>query len=262
MADADEYETALGHLARATRSLGLPVLNPAEGILRTRRDRAPELLDGIDGLMIPRCVRFSPTRPAHFREVFEREEFQYPVMIRPERSQTAAGLIRVMDEADWDKIYEMPWIGASIYMTQWVDYRQASGWYAKARIVVAGERISVRHILRSREWLIHAMERTEESAAWELPYLEGAGQWEAVQRIGRAVRTRFGLDFFGIDVGMIDENSFVLFEANAAMSILSDYMMPEIRKTEFLANLRRIERDVIAALASKGVPVTAEAASF
>jgi glutathione synthase/RimK-type ligase-like ATP-grasp enzyme len=262
MADADEYQTALRYLDRATASLGLPILNPAAGILQTRRDRAKEVLSDIPGLEVPNCVRFEPKVPSDFREIFEKEGFEYPVLVRPTRSQTAAGLVQIETESDWNRIFETPWIGTSVYMTQWIDHRRPDGWYAKARIVVAGDQVSVRHVLRSDHWLIHAMERTEESAAWELSYLRQVKEWETVQRIGEAARDRFGLDFFGMDVGMLEDDRFVLFEANAAMSILSDYKMPNIRRNEFWENLQSIEREVIDAFAQKGVPITASAASF
>ena len=140
-------------------------------------------------------------------------------------------------------------------MTQFVDFRDSNGRFTKARMVIAGNKISLRHILSSDDWLIHAGNRDQASADHELERLGTVTSWDRMMQVGRDIHARIGLDFFGVDLGIQSDDSFVLFEANAAMSILSTNHTPEYRQQDYLDHIASIERDVVAALQAIGIPL-------
>lgn len=247
-ADHDEYRGAMEMLAGLARSRGLPVFNAPEAVLNSRRDRVSELAQGIAGLTAPRCVRFRAAAPEDFARVFAAEGFDFPVLVRPARSQTGHHLVKIDGPDDWQKIHAIPWGGADLYMTQFVDFRSAEGGYVKIRAVIAGDRMVIRHTLFADDWAIHAMDRTPEIVDREFELHKALYANETFTDVVSELRRRVGLDFFGIDMGMIDPGHFVLFEANAAMSILSTQHMPTHRRPEYMRILKSIEEGLLVGL--------------
>lgn len=244
LADADQYLDAVRYLDHELRDVEIPVFNAPAGILQTQRQIVWRELQDIPNLVTPKCVRFRPGLPNHFLQVYEQEGFSYPVLIRPVGSHTGADLVIIEKEEDWGRIFSIPWGGSEIYMTQWVDYQSDKGEWRKLRMVITPDRIGLRHVLFGKDWLVHAMERGHEEVERELEIVQSSDSWEAFQEIGSQIRDRVNLDYFGADLGYKSETEFVLFEANASMSILSKANTPEYRQDEYFANISALERDV------------------
>jgi hypothetical protein len=248
LADPDRYAVALEQLDQKLTGNPVPVFNHPRAILNTQRDVIWKQLADVENLISPRCDRFVATHPDHFRAAFEKGEFDFPVLIRPAGSHTGNDLIIIENERDWDKIYTVSWSGHEMYMTQWVDFQAANGDWPKLRLSVTCNGIKLRHILYGDSWLVHSTVRDTETVERELEVLLGADNWQALQKLGADIRQKVDLDFFGVDLGWKSESEFVLFEANASMSILSNRHMPEHRREDYVENLRRIEQDVWQAL--------------
>ncbi|WP_293575820.1 hypothetical protein [Phaeobacter sp.] len=248
LADADHYETALEFLAHRFADRTLPIFNRPEAILRSRRDRVWQHLDGIDNLICPQCIRFSPEHPEDFVTVFADNGFTYPVLLRPQGSHSGKHLLKIDSPADWDKLHSIPWGGRGFYMTQWVDFQSSPGEWRKLRLAITPDRVRLRHILFSDSWLIHSALRDEDIVKRELEVLRSANEWAELQAVGAAIRDRLPLDFFGVDLGWRADGQFVLFEANASMSILSYHNMPEFHQEVYRQNINSIETDVWRAL--------------
>ena len=244
LADADQYPHALQDLDKALKDKPVPVYNHPYGILKTRRDYVWAQLLDVPNLIAPKCVRFQATSPNTFIRAFEKAGFEFPVIIRPTGSHTGHDMIKVDSKDDWPKIFSIPWGGLEMYMTQWTDFQSEAGEWRKLRLCLTKGRVTLRHILISDSWLIHAMDRDDHIVDRELEVLQSADDWKAIQRIGADVFDRIGLDYCGIDLGYKSESEFVLFEANPCMSILSRMAMPEYRRDEYEANLKKIEDQV------------------
>lgn len=245
LADPDHYPHALEFLARKLDGHDMPVFNHPQAVIETRRDLSARKLAGIKNLIVPKCERFLATHPDHFLQTFERGGFAYPVLVRPAGSHTGEDLVKVDGPQDWHKVHHIPWGGQYIFMTQWVDFQNAAGHWPKIRLSVTSAGIQLRHILYGDGWLIHSVVRDEETLKRELEILNNAHEWEAIHELGREIRDRVGLDFFGVDLGWKSDSEFVLFEANASMSILSRRNMPELHEKNYL----RVQQDVRRALA-------------
>ena len=247
-ADPDEYSRAMRYLGDLADKTGLPVFNHPDGVMNSRRDRVSEVLAGIDGLTVPRCVRFHPQLPEDFRTVFAENGFSYPVLVRPAASQSGDHLVRISDADGWDAIFAIPWGGKAMHMTQFVDFANTDGEYLKIRAVSVGDRIHIRHVLIADDWLVHAMDRTEDIVDREFKLIAALQANPTFLSVVKEAKARIGLDYFGMDLGWRSENDFVLFEANAAMSILSNAHMPTYRRAEYLAILKQIEESVVRAV--------------
>ncbi len=249
-ADPDEYASAMAYLKRLAKASGGPVFNHPDGVMNSRRDRVSEILQGIEGLIAPKCVRFSPQHPADFQAAFAENDMQYPVLIRPTASQSGNHLVRVDGPDEWDKVFAIPWGGATIHMTQFVDFANDTGEYIKVRAVCAGNEIHIRHVLIADQWLVHAMDRTDAIVDREFLLHQQLRENETFNRVVAEAKSRIGLDYFGIDLGWRADDAFVLFEANAAMSILSKAHMPTYRRPEYEKILDDIEDAVLRAIRS------------
>lgn len=226
LADLDDYAEALGTLDDVLGASSR-IWNHPRAIALTRRDLAPQVFGDIPGLQVPHVVRIRATHPGIFRETFAREGFSYPVLVRPVSSQTGVGLVRIRSAADWAQVEGFSSLGRIYFMTQFVDYRDSRGRYAKVRLCFVDDTMSLREYGVSGGWQIGSGGSTSPSGndavtrAIDL-LLSMAGsfdRWEALQRIGREMMERCPLNFWGVDLGVRDTDDFVLFEANAAMTM-------------------------------------------
>jgi hypothetical protein len=67
---------------------------------------------------------------------------------------------------------------------------------------------------------IKALEAVE-MLQYHSDFSENGVRWSRLRRIMGEIQSRLPLDFFGVDLGVRDDSTFVFFEANAAMTILS-----------------------------------------
>ena len=247
-ADPDEYGRALAYLRHLLKETGAPVFNHPDGVLNSRRDKVSEILQGIEGLTAPRCVRFAPKLPADFEKTFAEHGLAYPVLVRPVASQSGTHLVRIDSADDWDKVHTIPWGGQTLHMTQFVDFGRKDGDYIKIRAVCAGDQILIRHTLIADNWLVHAMDRTDAIVDREFELHRQLRANPTFNAVVREAKKRIGLDFFGLDLGWPSDDQFVLFEANAAMSILSTTHMPTYRRADYMKLLKDIEESVVRAI--------------
>lgn len=227
MTDADTYRGALGWLDQAF-SGRLPVFNAPRAVAQTRRDLSTARLQGIEGLIVPKCLRIAPADREELLRIFHAEGFAYPVLVRPVSTQSAGGLIKIDGPQDWDRLPAAAY-GRPFFLTQFVDFRSDRGDYVRVRVAFVGDVAVLRGYTRQPDWLI--------TRAWGdapgkadidafLAEVAGFAGWSDLVRVSAEVIRRGGLDFWGMDIGVIDARTFVLFEANPAMSILDPYGMP------------------------------------
>jgi hypothetical protein len=218
-ADDDDYHDALRALDAAFGS-SLPIFNHPRAVADSRRDRVAALLTGIPGLIVPRCIRLVPEAPGDFQKAFAAHGFRYPVLVRPATSQSAEGLVKVDTPFGWDAVFAGPWLRRAHYITEFVDTRRSTGDYLKLRVAFIGDEMMLRSHKPTRGWLNKGMGgATPAQVAEFLRLHESFHDWTALRQLAAALRDRLRLDFFGADLGAMEDGRFVLFEANAAMSM-------------------------------------------
>jgi tetratricopeptide (TPR) repeat protein len=204
-----------GRFVRAQRA---PSLNPSDRVLAISRERLPHTLANVDA-DVPAVTEIA-------REELARNgsPLPYPVIVRPVGSHAGHDLARVASRAELDG-YLARAKAAAFFLSPFVEYENADGYYRKYRFVyVDGEPFPV-HLAISPNWMIHYYNapmaehkwmRDEEAAFLADPWAAfGGSLGEAV----RAVAPAAGLEYFGIDCSIGPEGRLLVFEADAAMLV-------------------------------------------
>jgi glutathione synthase/RimK-type ligase-like ATP-grasp enzyme len=220
--DADLAEPSLEAVQRFIATSSKAVLNAPAKVMRTRRDRTPALLGGLEDVAVPRTVRLAAADiAAHgLAELARRQDFSGPVLLRPVGSHGGQGL---MLARDLDALAGAAPGAGDCYLTGYIDYRSPDGLYRKYRVLFVDRRPFAYHQAISEGWMVHhetsgmaafAARRQEEARFLDDPQgAIGARAMAAVGRIGQAL----DLDYCGVDFGVLPDGRVLVFEANATM---------------------------------------------
>jgi hypothetical protein len=147
-----------------------------------------------------------------------------PLVVRPVGSQAGFALARIEDtQALHAYLAEHP--HDAYFVTPFVEYRNADGFYRKYRVIFVSGVPYPCHLAISPRWMIHyynaamadhAWMREEEARFLAAPDEVFAGAAGAgLREIAEAVP----LDYFGIDCAIAPDGRLLLFEADAAMLV-------------------------------------------
>lgn len=225
MADADLHVTTLRQAAHFAAQLKAPCFNAPEAVLATGRADVAQRLRGIPGLEVPRTVKVRENRITGLQAAMERAGMVYPVIARLPGDQGGVSTYRIDGPGGWEQLHCLPWGGNDLYLTQYVDYRDADGLFRKLRLAVVGKKIIVKHRYASRGWMVHFRARAPGTDGEERDFLESF-ESRVLPGVGEtvlAVADRLRLDYFGIDASLRPDGRLLLFEANATMSMLDSH---------------------------------------
>ena len=218
----------------------IPIFNHPDRLFHTARDRQSAQLSGIDGLTVPRCVRFSFETADDIARVFEENGFRFPVLVRPNELQTGQGMKRIDNHEQWADLLYTRWYRQDHLMIQFEDSRTDEGIFQKARVVFIGGKPFLRHVKAAADWLVHnnAKQSVPGFAEREIEIIDQLEADADFMTICDTIGGRIGLDFCGADIGVdLANKTFVLFEANPSMSVF----FPQ-RDNLSAADLERRER--------------------
>ncbi len=185
------------------------------------------LLSGIPGCRIPRILRLDPDTDVSTAALAALLPFAFPVLARP--AGTHGG-------DDFEKLESLDELARFLarrpdtdhYVIEYVDYASPDGHFRKYRFIFVGEEILPYHLAIGNDWKVHHVSTDMASQPWmqheEAAFLANpaavfdAAQYQAL----RAVRERFGLDYFGIDCALDPDGNLVVFEVNASMLVHDD----------------------------------------
>ncbi len=198
----------LAHL-RARR-----LLNPPAQIHRTRRDLLPDLLAGIETIVVPSVRRGAGALPSGLH---------LPVLLRRAGSHGGQGVRLITSE----EALAVAWPASdeTLYLTAFHPFRSADGQHRKYRMIFVDRRPFPYHLAIASHWLVHhataGMEADPAKCAEERRFLEdpegaiGGTAMDGVRRIGE----RLDLDFAGVDFSVLPDGRALVFEANATMLV-------------------------------------------
>jgi glutathione synthase/RimK-type ligase-like ATP-grasp enzyme len=203
-------------LARRTA----PLLNPPAMVARTQRHRLPELLAGIDGVVVPPVLRLERKvlgDPAAAAAI------GFPLILRPAGAHGGQGVRRIETPAELAAAD----LGQAqaFYLTAWRDYRSSDGYFRKYRAIFIDREPYPYHLAIAQHWLVHYFSADMLHPSWKRAEEErfladparplGRGGMAALAAIAR----RLDLDFCGIDFSLDAEGRILVFEANATMLV-------------------------------------------
>ncbi|MFT8718586.1 hypothetical protein [Acetobacter sp.] len=198
------------------RSSGAPVLNNAAQIIGLTRSGVPDLLKGIAKVIVPACkevcVPFE-NLPA------------FPLLVRPVSSHAGHDLAKVDDREAFNHYIQTHDSQLDYYVTQFVNYMGVDGLYRKYRVVfIDGVPYPV-HLAIHEDWAIWyynaKMENFPERRAEEARFLADMKSYFPLSVMNglSAIAERVGLEYFGLDFGVLQDGSLLLFEVETAMIV-------------------------------------------
>jgi hypothetical protein len=267
--DSEECRPALAAIEEALPQWPRPLLNAPQAIARLDRDKLWRVLDGIEGLEIPRTV---PVGRADLAAIAAGlcdpagldTDLCFPLIARPRGSHAGVGLARIATAGDL-QAYLSGRTEQEFFVSRFVDYASADGQFRKYRVAfVAGRPFAV-HMAIADQWNIWylnaGMSFSEEKRAEEARFMDrfdeefGARHTRALTGLAAAV----GLDYFTLDCAETREGRLLVFEADNTAVVhnmdpadLFPYKGPQMRKifAAFAAMLRARAGDLKATAAA------------
>lgn len=223
-----------------------PVLIDPRAIPRVARDTAARLLHGRPGVVMPptrriarQALQLAARGIAHADAL---ASVGFPLLLRPVDSHAGHDLFKIDDRAQLlDKLAAMA--GAEFFVTPFVDYRSADGWFRKYRVILIDGKPFGCHMGISSHWMIHyanaGMAESADKRREEAQFLAGFEQEFAARHataLGEIHRA-LGLDYLGIDCAETPDGRLLVFEVDHAMVVhamdpvdLFPYKQPAMRK--------------------------------
>jgi len=199
-----------------------PVINDPRAVLRTDRQAMMARLAASPHLIAPRTRRHARAEISAERLVAG--GFTFPLLLRSPGFHAGDHFERVDVAGDLPTaLARLP--GAELYVIAYHDTLADDGWVRKYRVVFIDGVAYPVHLALARQWKVHyfsaAMADSPQHRAEEHRFL--ASMDEVLGSEGLAaladVREALGLDYGGVDFGRDRAGRFVVFEANATMTI-------------------------------------------
>ena len=111
------------------------------------------------------------------------------------------------------------------YLTRFIDYRNADGFYRKYRVIFVDRQPYPYHLAISRHWMVHYISAQMETDAWKIEEERaflcdpGAVLGERAMAALCAIGFRFDLEYIGIDFTLLDDGRILVFEVNPTMLV-------------------------------------------
>lgn len=195
-----------------------PVLNHPEMVAATARHKLPDLLKGINQVLIPQVVRLGSSAEWN-RSMLA----QLPLLVRPVHTHGGEKLIRVTNEAEWHDARAI--YSDATYVIPYIDYQSPDHYYRKYRIIFVDREPFPYHLAISPQWMAHYYTAEMENHPWKIEeekaFLQnpesviGKCGMDAIREIGK----RLDLDYGGVDFSVLQDGRILVFEANPTMRI-------------------------------------------
>jgi len=225
VADPDFSSNALRMLRKHVEAAGGACFNHPDAVLGTSRDGVAEKLAGIEGVLMPRTIRLRIEEPADIARAAKQHGLHWPLIVRVAGTHRGSATVK-LDKASQAKaaLRDLPWGGRDLYLTEYVECRDADGCYRKLRVIVVGDEIFLRHLIIADDWLVHVHDRRAALAEEEIAALADfdTGLLPQVRERVRAIADALDMDYFGIDCNLRPDGSLLIFEANAMMDVLNN----------------------------------------
>ncbi|MEO5619968.1 MAG: hypothetical protein ABIQ85_03535 [Cypionkella sp.] len=243
IAEAPENALVLARLGWLLAGWRGPIFNNAAALIAAlTRDCVSRFLAEVPGIYAPPTLRLS--RQDLLATVLGEDlaVMEFPIVLRPIGSHAGAGLVRIEDRAAL-AVWLRQSQEAEVYAAPFVDYRDAEGYYSKARVVLIEGQAFASHLARSRQWRVHYLnadmqahpERRAAEAKWMAGFDTGFARRHA--QAFAALYEIFDLEYFGIDCAEMPDGRLLIFEVDVAMIVhdmddegLFPYKKPAMQK--------------------------------
>lgn len=220
--DADRSRPSLERALAIAAASPAAIVNHPAAVLRTGRVETMQRLRGVDGVRVPRTERV--VRTALTAAELGARGFAFPLLLRSPGHHAGDHFALVETPAELDGVAaSLP--GRDLLAIEYLDARGPDGDARKYRVVCVDGRLFPVHLAIAPQWKVHYFSaemadrsdhRAEEAAFLEdMPTVVGERGMRALAEICAT----FGLDYAGVDFGLSDEGTMLVFEANATMAV-------------------------------------------
>ncbi len=215
--ESSAAQPALRMLEAFTRRCEVPVVNRPAAIARLGRVGFAETFAGA------RYCRVAPTARID-RAAYAREGFDLPHIVRPLDSHGGQGLVRIDADAE-RQAFLAGCDAAELYVSRYVDYRSADGYFRKYRILFVDGKPWPFHLAISPNWMVHYYNSPMTEHRWMrdeehafLARMDDVFGGELAEALREASR-RLPLEYVGIDCAIDRDGKLLLFEADNALIV-------------------------------------------
>ncbi|HET7931135.1 MAG TPA: hypothetical protein VFL63_07070 [Rhodanobacteraceae bacterium] len=225
--DPDTSAHTLRMLQQYIEETDTACFNHPAAVLATDRAGVADKLAGIEGLIVPRTLRLRIDEPAGLAAAAEQAGLGWPLIVRLAGAHRGESTVLAHKPEDVRAaLRQLPWGGHDLYLTEYVDCRDADGLYRKLRLVVVGGEVCMRHQVIAHDWMVHVGDRRPAYLEEEQRLLD---DFETTLKPAIAARVRaaaeaLDMDYFGIDCSLRPDGRLLVFEANVLMDILINTM--------------------------------------
>jgi hypothetical protein len=226
IAEDVRHYRALEAADRVAEALNVPVINQGRRIAAVSRSGAAQLLRGLPDAVVPSQTLIERTSLAGGAGL------EFPLIVRPTGSHAGKDLARI-DSLESSRTYLAGVRENQFYVAPFVNYQSNDGFWRKYRIIFVDGRPWPYHLAIHSDWAIWYYNARMDLDPWkrleEAGFVKDISQVfpERAMRALRAVAARVGLDYFGIDCGLMPDGRLVVFEIETGM-IVHDWDSSEI----------------------------------
>ena len=228
ISDPDSHSIALKK-AQQVRNIfaDVPCINEPTAVELCSREKVSRKLNGIPGLVVPKTIRTNIGKVTDVVREWE-GQFDGPVLLRRAGVHGGRSTILLRNRDDLEQLEAIALDGGVFYMTEYVDFKSPDDIYRKYRIVLVGDQVLLRSLNVSDEWEVNfpASKRFWEKNPdfrdqlnFEHTSFDEQLKPEVEDRC-RLVSQRIGLDYVGVDCGLLPDGRLLIFEVNANMNIM------------------------------------------
>jgi hypothetical protein len=223
--EPDIAQPLLKRLETFARRCGRPLLNRPAAVMQTQRHLLPELLAGLDDVLIPPCMRIDspPVSRENLAAQLDAGRIGFPLLLRPLAKHGGEGVsLHQSLDTLWPAAQAL---NAPCYLTMFRNFRSADGHFRKYRSIFVDRQPFPYHLAIGPQWMVHYFSAEMTSHPWKVEeerrFLEDprTALGERATRALAAIGERLDLDYAGIDFTLLGDGRVLVFEANATMLV-------------------------------------------
>ena len=181
---------------------------------------------------------------------FLQQEFDYPIIVRPEGTHGGEGLKIIYQLSELANIVNA--FSSSFYLANYIKYQSVDSYFRKYRVIFVDRVPYFYHLAISSNWLVHYYSAEMLNHPWKIQeekyFLQspesvlGNDGMKTLSAIGQCL----DLEYVGVDFGIMPDRSLVIFEANPTMLIhFENISGPLAYKNEYVKNILQAFEDML-----------------
>jgi glutathione synthase/RimK-type ligase-like ATP-grasp enzyme len=260
--NSDSNQKSLKAALNVIPILNIPVFNHPESVLKTGRETISALLQGTEGLVVPKTIRVRPGYLSEVVKIIESGEISFPFLFRESGFHVGQAMELISKADDLELLEKFAMDGRDFYMINFVNFRSEDGLFRKYRVIVVGGKAFPRHLIIGSDWNLHfenkklLMNQSEALIQEEQEFMKNFSSTD--QRIYDFLYKKLNLDYFGIDFSYDAQGRMIVFEINSCFKAIGTGDEDEFvngRKNYHKPYIEQIKKAMESALLEKAAKV-------